>query len=533
MLHKLQKYFDERRKAPHPGLLEEDQITKYSFAARFAKRDAEMQGIRAAIEALNEIKIREKLNEVSGARKKIAQFRTRAERLPCVCDRMGERKCKKCNLQKQIDGTRIAVHRTLLMTEEHDQNAILFELRIPDAIACFRDVLYAFVSHYDPSATAQKCGAWIKHNDLSKFSKGNAEYVFLGTTRNLFIKNTKRSAKYFKHPDEQDSAFIDTDTSDNNFLMCGTVHNAKSESSIPARTSLLATNNSIVTYRRINTLAPQSSTTKMPTETKKQSIKKFVTLSVEKSSVYASLQWTLESTKHTQNNVLAKQSACSADLNTIEYINFGSLRADGHRLQYRNLYRAISDEGLSFETPSVLSLVMQTLWEAGPASLKWYRETNIDLVESEFVRAMMDLLTTYIQGQRENWKNPYKLMVATLIMCRMFEINSDADNAARLARCLLKFRARASIWVRKIQEAMKLCNGTERESLHSNLMDAAICGIFTYFVNQNHEHFDMIFGRSGNVSAVYIWLFFIESINHNNLLCKKSPQVRTKFIKKN
>lgn len=549
VLHKLQKYFDKRQKALYPGLLEEDQITPDSFAARFAQKDEEMQDVKAAIEDLNKTKIREKLREVREARKKVGQLRVRAQKIPCVCDTMGERCCGRCKLQKKIDDYRVAVHRTLLMTEEHDQNAILFELRIPDAIACLRDVLYTFVSHLPSSAVqSRKCVAWDKHHDLSKFSTGNAMHVFLGTTCNLSIKHTKRSAKYFKHPDEADGAFIDTDTRDYNFLMCGKVHDAEPEiSSMSFRNTLACLNQPniaraplrVPANTNINkTLATYISATKMPTKTKNQSIKGFVTLGVEKSSVYASLQWTLESTTHTQNQVLSKQFDCPADLSTIEYINFGSLRADGHRLQYRNLYRAISDEGLSFETPSVLSLVMQTLWEAGPQPArprpaKWYRETNVDLVELDFVRAMMDLLTEYIQKQQENWKNPYKLMVATLIMCRMFEINSDEATAARLATCLLKFRGYAIKWVQKIEETMEHCNGTEREPLHSNLMDAAICGIFTYFVSQNHQHFDMIFGNSGKISAVFLWLFFIECINHNNLLCMNSPQVRTEMITQN
>lgn len=137
--------------------------------------------------------------------------------------------------------------------------------------------------------------------------------------------------------------------------------------------------------------------TKMPIKTAEQSVKKFVTFSVEKLSVYKSLQWTLDSTKHTQNKVLATQSDCPADLSIAEYKEFGSLRADGHRLQYRNLYRTISDESLSFETPSVLALVMQALWEAGPGGIQWYREANEDFVDLDFVRATHDLLAAYIR----------------------------------------------------------------------------------------------------------------------------------------
>lgn len=69
-------------------------------------------------------------------------------------------------------------------------------------------------------------------------------------------------------------------------------------------------------------------------------------------------------TQHWQNNVLAKQSQCHRDLSIAEYISFGSLRADGHRLQLRNIYRAIETDALSFQNKSVMLLILAALWEA-------------------------------------------------------------------------------------------------------------------------------------------------------------------------
>lgn len=87
-------------------------------------------------------------------------------------------------------------------------------------------------------------------------------------------------------------------------------------------------------------------------------IKPRFTLSVEKNSKYKALQWTITGTTHTQNEVLARQSECSHELSLVEFKNFGSLRADGHRLQWRKLYAMIEAEALSFENASVLSLII-------------------------------------------------------------------------------------------------------------------------------------------------------------------------------
>lgn len=81
-----------------------------------------------------------------------------------------------------------------------------------------------------------------------------------------------------------------------------------------------------------------------------QSIKKFATFNVERGSPYEILQWTLNGTTHTQNEVLARQFECPQSLTLNEYKNFGSLRADGHRLQLRKLYAMIETDSLSFES---------------------------------------------------------------------------------------------------------------------------------------------------------------------------------------
>lgn len=504
VLQKIQEYFEKRcATSKYPGLIEEDQITKFSFAARFAKRNGEMQAIKAGIQTLDEEEIKEKLKEVEKAREKLAKDRARANKKTCVCDEEGEQYCVKCKLLKKIENFRIGVHRSLMMPEEHDQNAVAFELRIPDVIACLRDTLYVFLAHYDQSLPtwSKQCVQWVKHDNLSDFYTGCAENLFLGTNCDYFNKRVGRTVNHSRHPDTPDSLFINKNASDYNCLICGTSETGEK-------------------------------VTKMPTKTEKHSIKNFVTLSVEKLSVYKNLQWTLESTKHTQNKVLATQSECPANLSTAEYINFGLLRADGHRLQYRNLYRMIADDSLSFETPSVVALVMQTLWETGPGSTNWYREANEDFVDLGFVQALIDLLRVYIGIHRENWKNPFKLLVAILVICRLYEINSDAAVTDDLAQMLVEFRLIAQDWIERIHETIQRdCTERERSNLHSNLRDAALCGIFTYFVSQNHIYFEKIFEYAANRSAVFTWLRFIETINNNNLLYNNGPQVRISISK--
>lgn len=500
LLFELETYFKVRNdRAKFPGLIEENTVTKKSFAARLAKLDPDMNETKRNIELEDRKKQKEKLDEVKRARQIIARDRLTIARKNCRCTSFDNKYCEKCNLQGKINSSRVAVYRSILMPEPFKQDVLVFELRIPDVIACLRDLLYVFaVKHSDRTVGSwSKFMKWIEHQDLRQFSTGSAKFVFLGTNCNYLNKKVTRGDDYSDHPDEPDDHFIDLATSDYNCLMCGNV---------------------------------MTKTGKMPTNPANQSVKKYTTFSVEKSSVYEKLQWTVESTNHSQNKVLATQGSCPVDLSVAEYVNFGSLRADGHRLSLRNLYRVLVDESLSFETPSVLALVMQTLWQTGPGT-SWHREAHEDFVSTEFVLAMVDLLDTYIQRQQENWKNPLKLMVATLIVCRMIEINSDADVGGWLVGVLLKFRLTAINWMQSIQTTIEKggCNGILDNNLFANLVDVAICGMHTYFVNCHHDDFEKVLEPTGEYSAVDAWLRFAVTANHNHLLCDKSQQVCISF----
>lgn len=58
--------------------------------------------------------------------------------------------------------------------------------------------------------------------------------------------------------------------------------------------------------------------------------------------------------------------------------------------------------------------------------------------------------------------------------------------------------------------------------LYQNLLNVVICGTFTYFIDKPHPSFGKLFETSTADFAVYAWLHFIQTINHNNVLCKST-----------
>lgn len=482
-LFNLQQYFEVRNgSAKYPGLLEEDKISENSFSARFARADEKMAKLNEQIRLKDKKRREEKYAQVTRARTKHVNAN-------------GKR-------------PKVTMYRSIIMREQYQQDALVFELQIPHVFACLRDMLYIFATKfYSRLSNWKKCISWNEHPDLKEFSRKfkSEEFpvqqiVFFGISCEQLNKTPFRGKALDPSSCSLDQ-FIDDEISDYNFVIYGNMGTAE-----------------------------KRSFTKMPTNTKNQSVKRLVTFNVEKSSAYENLQWALDSTRHTQNRILATKSKCPADLSIAEYIAFGSLRADGHRLQYFNLYRAISDESLSFETPSVLALIMQTLWEIGPEpkTIAWYRESNEELTNAEFVQSTADLLEAYIERQQRNWRNPLKMVVATLIVCRMFEINTDPGVADRLAGVLLKFRLTAITWIGHIKNEItgSGSNDSNPTELYANVTDVAICGVLTYFVNRHHKHINYIFESAAEYSAVRAWLGFVDTIGRYNTLCRSHPQVR-------
>lgn len=156
-------------------------------------------------------------------------------------------------------------------------------------------------------------------------------------------------------------------------------------------------------------------------------------MKINRNTPYTNLQWTIDSLNHTQNEVLARQSECLRELALSEFINFGSLRADGNRLKFRKLFGMIETDALSFDQMPVLSLILQTIWEMGPLDDSGFiREAYEDLSDPKFVSAMIKLLNNFINKNAGDWDRPIKLLVVAFIAVRIFELNDDENIADEL-----------------------------------------------------------------------------------------------------
>ncbi|XP_031637089.1 uncharacterized protein LOC116349684 [Contarinia nasturtii] len=486
----LEQYFKKRNaNATGPGLIEEKSVSVNSFSVKFAEQSADMQNVVTQIKRIEEHGIACKRQEWQCGRDEVQSLRNQDQRMVhtnYTNYRYGytrhDKFCKKCVVEKEIRNMRIDMYERPLPTETYEQNAVAFELRCPIEIACLRDVLFSFTKlcenpkgfEFASLVDAANRRGWVAYHQINQFNVSNSMFISLG--------GSNSSYKYKEHVDSSFECFVVK-----NGIGC-TFYG--SQSTLP----------SAISDECINTVC---------------------TLPVE--NEYKSLQWTLNGTHHTQNEVLSRQNECHERLTLSEFKNFGSLRADGHRLQLRKLYAMIETEALSLEQSSVLSLVIQTLWEAGIAGDDGaIRESHTDFNDSKFAAAMIELLDKFCEQQKKNWVHPNKLLIAALIAVRVFEMNDDETLADQIVNLLDKIRSIAFDWIEKITHAIKESTNSSLHSdkqLHMKLLSVSIAGAMTFFINYNHTFFEKIFveNKQTKYSAPRVWIQFIITMNNNIL----------------
>ncbi|KAI9652880.1 MAG: hypothetical protein M1829_001369 [Trizodia sp. TS-e1964] len=116
------------------------------------------------------------------------------------------------------------------------------------------------------------------------------------------------------------------------------------------------------------------------------------------------LQYAVDNSVHTSNEVIAGQSKCPDSLTMHEYYAFATLRS-GYRLQRRNIARELIAGVLNFCTQETHILVIQAAWQVGPlgdgaVSL----ETHADLEEEAFGKSLLLALNHQTGLIENNWQ---------------------------------------------------------------------------------------------------------------------------------
>lgn len=212
---------------------------------------------------------------------------------------------------------------------------------------------------------------------------------------------------------------------------------------------------------------------------------------------YSSLQWTVHSTRHTQNEVLADQTSCSASLTIHEFLAFGSLRA-GERLQWYNIIRELGSADLNLNAEAVGTLLSQAAWQAGSARPNSeLRESHVVFEDLRFCTRMHGVLVSALEKIEANWKELNSMNLLVLLSLRLLSLVKNRSMIEKALQLLARFRQITLRWTRELAQAMRQSNDNDQPQ--QRLLKAALTCRMTFFVDS--QHVDSVLGSKTDIAA--------------------------------
>ncbi|KAI9728103.1 MAG: hypothetical protein M1834_007819 [Cirrosporium novae-zelandiae] len=141
--------------------------------------------------------------------------------------------------------------------------------------------------------------------------------------------------------------------------------------------------------------------------------------------LYEGLQYAVNSTTHTTNEVIARQASRPLTMTMHEFYAFATLRS-GHRLQWRNIARELAAPVLHFNHEEVHILFAQACWQAGPlCKMRSCRQAHVDLEEDDFGLTLQSVLDLSLESIKRNWQGAPAMRTFIILATRLLSLSSS------------------------------------------------------------------------------------------------------------
>ncbi len=215
---------------------------------------------------------------------------------------------------------------------------------------------------------------------------------------------------------------------------------------------------------------------------------------------YADLQFAVDSTLHSQNQVIAEQEHCSTSLSLHEFLSFGSLRADGERTQWFNIKRELAASNLNFSTEAVCTLVTQAAWQAGSGAETVHRNSHRDHATSSFCEELLAKTHETFTSIQANWKSDNAMLLITIIVLRTMSLSADLKIVGTALVFLRKIRSAVQQWTENLVSTLRAAVDSEQISRTQQrlLKNCALCKM-TYDVDA--EYYAKVMNTTDDLKA--------------------------------
>ena len=235
-------------------------------------------------------------------------------------------------------------------------------------------------------------------------------------------------------------------------------------------------------------------------------------------SPYDVLQWTINSTSHTENQVIATQSDCGRDLNLKEFLNFGFFRA-GHNLQTKNLLVSLETRSLTLSKQGVFALIAQSMWELGTLNNGDFMSLDFsgfiklgphaDFCCGVYMANLERVLKELVEISRNKWDDHLVLLILVLILSKAVQLSSDKTKWVDL---LFECKIIARSWIEKIERIIETLKTSDKKedkddcfNLRVKLYQILCFLLLTYDVGRRNANLVMVRPKDASfwLDAVY------------------------------
>ncbi|OBT60021.1 hypothetical protein VE03_10579, partial [Pseudogymnoascus sp. 23342-1-I1] len=466
-LARVERYLTERKYASAYGssLLFKDVDKENSFGVQYFNQSLQHQEKQRAIETAATIEREEKKRELQRVSAQYYRLMGESDALSCenVTYQPGSYRdrgsyhnpnnCRKCQLKRNAQNLNISVHEWPLPEGELEKKSAVFELDVPTAISNWRDTTYALLVDVfspqilqDSQQNREKIYTLLTFSGLKRYVGSDARRLQLASVAKPFVVAHYGTKKVSQATEEN-----------------------------------LCVNNGLRYSMRDSKLHEWT-----PKLLNRCNVRRMCAFRLPSGS-YETLQYALDNTTHTSNEVLASQSACPKALNIHEFYAFATLRS-GDRLQWRNIARELVARVLNFAQEETYCLVVQAAWQAGrPRDGSSARESHADLEEEEFGISLLSVLGEVLGAIEGNWQGVVALRIFVALVTRLLSLSSHSRVHGACYIFLRRARKVALQWIRDVGQQCQASQDTEElRMLNLRALEMALTCHGTFDVDKQH-----------------------------------------------
>ena len=461
----IERYVARRNSVPGGPCVFRSFGEKSSFSVRYFEQSPQHQALHQRIQDDAETKRSQKILELSKHKIRYAELMRESNELSCeyvdiwVRYRTTTRhssSCKKCRLKRQAAGMEIRVHEWPLPKSKLPAKSVVFELDVPYTFSAWRDTTFALlVDVFSPGTTLIERRSKKKKHPLYFLQKYDGLKAFVKSkgARIQLASSTKPFTVAHYHSQKVSSASQDD--------VC--VNNGLQYEPFDSKTS------------RMVDLLPRLF-----------DIREYCTLKLP-SGPFTKLQFAINNTIHTSNEVLAAQIHCDDSLSLHEYYSFGTLRS-GHRIQWYNIARELVSQTLNFNREETFILLLQSAWQAGPSSGNVIaRDSHVYLEDEKFGADFLFTLEDALRKYKNNWQAAVAVRALVALAARLLSLSPHTAICTKAIDCLRSARNITLSWTRTLNQELHECYEERRRSqLSEKLLETALSCHGTFDVDDRH-----------------------------------------------